>query len=241
MTKILFLIILIQLLFIYYLNRKEHFVDATSTTLNINEDISSTKAASSSINNNPNNINIDEDSQTTTTSSVKSDPNLPNINDDKPSRLSITSTLPITTSTLPITTSTLPITTSTESVTSTTSTNNTTPTPQSFSSLYTDDYDETKETTITPQQIKKFQDKIIDLDKLEKNTKDIQKINYTDYLNYHKDWIVPPSRPYVCAPPQKYPNTPFVEYKLSNGTPLSYLDETTVGYILPKFVYKEYK
>ena len=31
--------------------------------------------------------------------------------------------------------------------------------------------------------------------------------------------------------PQKYPNTPQVEYNLRNGTPLSYLDETTVGYI----------
>ena len=65
-------------------------------------------------------------------------------------------------------------------------------------------------------------------------------ITYTDYINYHKDWIVPSSRPYTCSPPQKYANSPFVEYQLSNGTPLSFLDETTVGYILPKFLYKEY-
>ena len=54
------------------------------------------------------------------------------------------------------------------------------------------------------------------------------------------DWTSPISKPYVCSPPQEYDNTPVIEYQLTNGTPISFLDETTVGYILPKFYYKEY-
>ena len=57
-------------------------------------------------------------------------------------------------------------------------------------------------------------------------------------VNY--DWVSPISKPYVCSPPQEYDNDPVIEYQLSNGTPISFLDETTVGYILPKFYYKEY-
>ena len=60
-----------------------------------------------------------------------------------------------------------------------------------------------------------------------------------DYPPFY-DWNVQLSKPFVCSPPQKYDNSPLVEYELSNGTPLSFLDETKVGYILPKFLYKEY-
>ena len=60
-----------------------------------------------------------------------------------------------------------------------------------------------------------------------------------DYPPFY-DWNVQLSKPYVCSPPQSYENSPMIEYELSNGTPLSFLDETKVGYILPKFLYKEY-
>ena len=93
---------------------------------------------------------------------------------------------------------------------------------------------------VEKERLRKKDDKL-DLNNLEEKLKQSQKLTYTDYINYHKDWIIPPSKPYTCSPPQKYKNTPFVEYKLSNGTPLSFLDETTVGYVLPKFIYKEYK
>ena len=60
-----------------------------------------------------------------------------------------------------------------------------------------------------------------------------------EMVDYY-DWTMPLTKPAACSPPQEYDNTPFVEYQLSNGTPLSFLDETKVGFILPKFYYQQY-
>ena len=64
--------------------------------------------------------------------------------------------------------------------------------------------------------------------------------NQEDEMVDYYDWTMPLTRPAACSPPQKYDNTPFVEYQLTNGTPLSFLDETKVGFILPKFYYQQY-
>lgn len=64
--------------------------------------------------------------------------------------------------------------------------------------------------------------------------------NKEEEIADYYDWTMPLTKPAVCSPPQKYDNTPFIEYQLTNGTPISFLDETTVGYILPKFYYQEY-
>ena len=86
--------------------------------------------------------------------------------------------------------------------------------------------------------------KDIGLIKIRKDSKhtpkpDVPRNKEADMPKYY-DWTLPLSKPAACSPPQEYDNTPFIEYQLTNGTPLSFLDETTVGYILPKFYYQQY-
>lgn len=79
--------------------------------------------------------------------------------------------------------------------------------------------------------------------KVRKNPKNTLNPNYKnkrrDIPKFY-DWTPPLSKPFICSPPQDYDNSPIIEYELTNGTPISFLDETNVGYILPKFKYQEY-
>ena len=101
------------------------------------------------------------------------------------------------------------------------SNNITTTVKPSNSDIEDEEIEEEREEEDLPQEIVEKErlerkDDKLDLNKLQEKLKQSQKLTYTDYINYHKDWIVPPSKPYTCSPPQKYKNTPFVEYKISN-------------------------
>ena len=252
--KILYLIIFLELVILYFLHYNvENFNTSstqnlnTSTTqipntstpsLDIDSDNTPPPPTTTTITNLISGIttttqNIDDDSIITTTTTQNNNLNLPDIDSDdedlrKTQTTEISQRKPERESNTTSTTSK-----NINMNTNTNTTNNVDNTVKTNNPIK----DKPESTSITKAQIKNFEEDIKNLSK----DKDIHKISYTDYLNYHKDWIVPPSKPYVCAPPQKYPNTPQVEYNLQNGTPLSYLDETTVGYILPKFIYKEYK
>ena len=162
--------------------------------------------------------NIDDDSNITTTTTQNNNLNLPDIDSDEDLRKTQTTEIsqrkPERESNTTSTTSK-----NINMNTNTNTTNNVDNTVKTNNPIK----DKPESTSITKAQIKNFEEDIKNLSK----DKDIHKISYTDYLNYHKDWIVPPSKPWLHKFSTKYPNTPQVEYNLQNGTPLSYLDETT--------------
>ena len=78
----------------------------------------------------------------------------------------------------------------------------------------------------------------LDLQKQYKTPKHLlkkQNINNINKYNSNKDWYKPINSKPICLQKQTYPNTPYMNLMIQNGTPIKMLHETEN--ILPKFKY----